>query len=487
MQAKLVGLDYDSNVINSGRIPYMYDIFLSYSTKDRERLIPLVEALESCGWSVFWDHRSVPIGKDWHDVIGDAIRECRSVIVAWSQHSIDSKWVREEALEGRDREALFPILLDGTPQPFGFKIIQSADFTNWDGQTSHPEFLKLEAQIRQILGKPVTSKINTLQPATSEVTKAAVSSDSVEKRSRYYLIGAWLTGIGAASTVGAGLMYFFMKDAVSPTQLLPSSVTANNNAVSSVQHETAAGSAFEPVMVEIPSGAFIMGCQAGRDDVEKGCFADEKPAYEAKVDAFKLGKYEVTTKQYLACVNAGECPKPRWQEKTAIPFYKKMGESITGDNYPIVGVSWNSAQSFVKWLNKQTGKHYRLPSETEWEYAARAGTNTAFPFGQKIGVGKANCLRDNCGDDFLYAAPVGSFTANPFGLYDMQGNVWEWVQDLEGDYPSKRASLAEEGDGKRIVRGGSWANYPEALRSAYRHKHTPTHQHYLVGFRVAMD
>jgi hypothetical protein len=181
----------------------MYDIFLSYSTKDRDRLMPLVNALEQSGWSVFWDHSSVPVGKDWHDVIGDAIRECRSVIVAWSQYSVDSKWVREEALEGRDREALFPILLDGIPQPFGFKIIQSADFTDWNGKTDHPEFVKLESQIRRVLGSPFTQQ-TTPQPEMPPQPQVQPVSHpiTVPKLSR---AGLWIAGIATGATMlGAG-------------------------------------------------------------------------------------------------------------------------------------------------------------------------------------------------------------------------------------------------------------------------------------------
>lgn len=443
--------------------------------------MPLVNALEQSGWSVFWDHRSVPVGKDWHDVIGDAIRECRSVIVAWSQHSVDSKWVREEALEGRDREALFPILLDGIPQPFGFKIIQSADFTDWNGKTDHPEFVKLESQIRRVLGSPFTQQITPQpelppQPQVQPVSRPI----TVPKLSR---AGLWIAGIATGATMlGAGGAYFALNGFGSVSQHPVTAVTK----VAQTQ-PPAQSNGFEPEMVAIPAGSFMMGCKGGRDEVEGGCFDDEKPAYEATVSAFHMGKYEVTTGQYLACISAGGCPKPRWQEPNPLPFYKKLGETVTGENYPIVGVNWDNAQAFVKWLGKETGKAYRLPSETEWEYAARAGLDTAYPAGNAIGVGNANCARDLCGDDFTYAAPVGSFSPNPFGLYDMHGNVWEWVQDLDGAYPRKQDTTAAESTGNRVVRGGAWANLPRALRSAYRHKHASTHQHYTVGFRVALD
>lgn len=136
----------------------MYDIFLSYSTLDRDRLIPLVNILEQQGWSVFWDHRSISVGEDWHQTIGDAITKCKTVVVAWSEHSIQSKWVKEEAIEGRNRNVLYPILLEEVQQPFGFKMIQSANFSKWNGKTDFPEFIKLEERLRLSIGEGSLAK-----------------------------------------------------------------------------------------------------------------------------------------------------------------------------------------------------------------------------------------------------------------------------------------------------------------------------------------
>ncbi|QTR49754.1 formylglycine-generating enzyme family protein [Candidatus Thiothrix anitrata] len=144
-----------------------------------------------------------------------------------------------------------------------------------------------------------------------------------------------------------------------------------------------------PTMVQIPAGKFTMGCDPKRDDVEGGCFDSEKPAHEVNVPTFWLSETEVTVAQYMACVKAGACPEPEWQEKGSDyniqtgkdDHYKKLGEALTGDNYPIVGVSWQNAQAYVQWLSKQTSKKYRLPTEAEWEYAARAGTDTAYSWG----------------------------------------------------------------------------------------------------------
>ncbi|OQX13171.1 MAG: hypothetical protein BWK73_12960 [Thiothrix lacustris] len=441
----------------------MYDIFLSYSTQDRERLMPLVSALEQQGWSVFWDHRSIPVGGDWHDMIGDAIRECRCVIVAWSTHSVDSKWVREEALEGRARSVLFPILLDDIPQPFGFKIIQSANFTRWNQRADHPEFLKLDTEIRRVL-------VHQLPPQQSTVAEPSPQRLPISTPPQISYKRLWGSGLAAiAVAVAAVLMVKQPPTALTPQPIVPQTPTV---AVTTPPKPTIPPLlkqfAFEPDMLPISGGTFLMGCASARDEVEGGCFADEKPAREVTVADFKAGKYEITVGQYLACVKAGACHPPK-----PAPAYLGLGETVSDENYPIVGVSWDNAQQYTHWLSKETGKHYRLLTEAEWEYAARAGTETAYPWGNGLIAGQANCTRDFCRDTFAHAAPVGSFTANPFGLQDMHGNVWEWVQDN-----------TDKGK-QRVVRGGSWANRPGALRSAARHQHPPQHQHYLVGFRVA--
>jgi len=131
----------------------MADIFISYAREDRSRIEPLAKSLEKLGWSVFWD-RTIPAGKTWRQVIGEALRNARSVIVAWSQKSIESEWVQEEADRGLKRNVLIPILIDDVDPPLGFGIIQAADLVKWDPAQSSPEFEKLIADISIILGPP---------------------------------------------------------------------------------------------------------------------------------------------------------------------------------------------------------------------------------------------------------------------------------------------------------------------------------------------
>ncbi|QQZ30123.1 TIR domain-containing protein [Thiothrix subterranea] len=129
----------------------MYDIFLSYSTVDRERLVTLVAALEEQGWSVFWDHRSIPIGEKWREVIEEAVCQCRCVLVVWSQTSVKSRWVKEEASEGISRNVLMPIRMDDVLPPFGFREDHAGNFVGWNGATDYPEFIRLTERIRLLL------------------------------------------------------------------------------------------------------------------------------------------------------------------------------------------------------------------------------------------------------------------------------------------------------------------------------------------------
>ncbi|MYH70328.1 MAG: formylglycine-generating enzyme family protein, partial [Gammaproteobacteria bacterium] len=166
-------------------------------------------------------------------------------------------------------------------------------------------------------------------------------------------------------------------------------------------------------IVSIPAGTFRMGDLSGEG------WDDEKPVRNVTVPAFRLSKYEVTFAQWDACVADGGC-------NGYTPNDAGWGRA----NRPVIYVSWGDVQSFMVWLNSKTGGNYRLPTEAEWEYAARAGTTTEYSWGDNIGSNLANCTNDHCGDSWDYkTAPVDSFPANAWGLHDMHGNVWEWVQD----------------------------------------------------------
>ena len=242
-------------------------------------------------------------------------------------------------------------------------------------------------------------------------------------------------------------------------------------------------------MVVVPSGSFEMGSPASEPNRE----SDEGPVHRVSVRSFALGRYEITVGQYMACVRSGGCPEPEWREvgskyhykSGSDEHYRKLGSALEGERHPIIGVSWNDAQAYVKWLSGKTGQGYRLPSEAEWEYGCRGGQTQTYCGGNE--EAEVAWYSANSGSQ---THPVGGKRANAFGLYDMSGNVWEWVQDVwHGDYsgaPTDGSAWMSGGDGaRRVLRGGSWNSNHGYLRSANRDRYTPDLRVNYLGFRIA--
>ena len=231
-----------------------------------------------------------------------------------------------------------------------------------------------------------------------------------------------------------------------------------------------------PKMVVVPSGRFTMGSSRG----EAGHTEYEEPMRRVRIDyQFAVGVYEVTFDEWYACMDAGGCG-------SYIPDDEGWGRG----NRPVIHVSWDDAQSYVRWLSARTGKTYRLLSEAEWEYVARAGTETAYSWGDSIGVNRANCR--GCGSQWNeQTAPVGSFAANAWGVHDMHGNVSEWVQDCWNDNyedaPTDGSTRESKEECSRVIRGGRWYSDPSDLRSAARNLFPINFRSKGYGFRVARD
>lgn len=239
-----------------------------------------------------------------------------------------------------------------------------------------------------------------------------------------------------------------------------------------------------PAMVAIPAGQFWMGSlegEEGRDDDER--------RHQVSVDTFAIGQYEVTFAEYERF-----CKATNWKK----PCDGGWGR----DNRPVINVSWEDVNAYTEWLSQQTGKRYRLPTEAEWEYAARAGTTTPFWTGNCVHTDQANYKGDlnhngnhgyderNCGvQTGVYrknTLPVGSFAPNPWKLYDTIGNVWEWTCSVDTrDYNGAELTCADKDiSDHRAVRGGSWSTDPAGVRSANRSGWPAFGDNYR-GFRLA--
>jgi formylglycine-generating enzyme required for sulfatase activity len=225
-----------------------------------------------------------------------------------------------------------------------------------------------------------------------------------------------------------------------------------------------------PEIVVVPTGDFVMGANDTPYEKPERTIAIRRP--------FAIGRREVTFAEWDQCADAGAC-KHR-------PDDHGWGR---GDR-PVINVSWDDAKLYVAWLSQKTGQRYRLPTEAEWEYAARAGTKTPFWWGKDVGTGRAQC--EGCGSPSgRQTSPGGSFRPNGFGLYDTVGNAAEWVEDCWNDNyrnAPKDGSAWTSGDCHlRVLRGGNFTSKPSDARSAARFRYDSDVRYYANGFRVVRD
>lgn len=261
-----------------------------------------------------------------------------------------------------------------------------------------------------------------------------------------------------------------------------------------------------PELIVIPAGEFIMGSNRGEEEYDP----DETPKHKVNfTQALAVGKFEITRSQFSVFIQAsGYQPKTNGcysnkggffrRDRTA--NWKNPGFNQSGSE-PVVCVSWEDAQAYVAWLWKITNKQYRLLSESEWEYVARAG-ETKFVLPQTTAGCKLLNIADIssrrvipgvfhsvCDDGYSFTAPVGKFQPNQFGLHDMLGNAWEWVEDCwnEGYYgaPVDGSSWTSGRCGLRVFRGGGWNSSPKMMRFNYRDRDEINERHDNLGFRVA--
>ena len=455
----------------------MSDIFISYASADRDETEKIAHALESQGWSVWWD-RSIPVGKSFDIVIEEALDAAQCVVVIWSKVSVKSHWVRSEAAEAQRQGKLFPLKIDSSNPPLVYRALQTADFGDWSGEVTAPVFKQLATAIRDHIGAPV-SKAETSSEIKEEATNSKMSpSQSASPESQKTSIVKQTDGKNPID----GNVRTESVMAPSNEQSAPSSQKQSKKEwivpvfvvlllSLSVGAVFWANTIVEPEMVAIPKGCF----QMGSPESDKDRFTNEQQ-HEVCVDAFKMGKYEVSFEEYEQFCDVTGCEKPN---------DKGWGRG----NRPVINVNWDDATAYAEWLAKETGKRYRLPTEAEWEYAARGGRESLYPWGDKIGSNKANC--DGCGSqwDKEKTAPVGSFAANDFGLYDTVGNVWEWTcSRYVHNYDGSEKKCVEKGnESPRVVRGGAWGGGSGGARSAYRGWFSPLSRLYSLGFRLAQD
>ena len=413
----------------------MSDIFISYSKEDRAKAKDIADALKQQGFSVWWD-RSIPPGKTFDTVIEAALEAANCVIALWSKTSVSSKWVKIEASEGDRREILIPVLIERDVKiPLAFRRIQAADLRDWGGKLPHPGFDNLLEAVAGILGRPpaaIVDEVAAIIESETHITPLETSPTTYED---------WVRDIE------------------------PEKV---NISIEEPEKIAKQGKSIGMKFTLIPAGEFNMGSEESED---------EKPVHKVKINnPFYLGSYPVTQREWKAVVGDNNNPS-----------------DFKGDNLPVEEVSWDDVQKFIKKLNEKEGTDkYRLPSEAEWEYACRAGNTTRYSFGDDdTNLGDYAWYDDNSEGK---THPVGQKEPNSWGLYDMHGNVWEWVQDMwhvNYDDALTDGSAWEVGDGAdRVFRGGSWFNFARLCRSAFRSlplPRDPRDRVISIGFRILWE
>ena len=463
----------------------MNDIFISYAREDRTRAEAIAKALEDHGWSVWWD-RDIRAGKNIVSVIEDEIAKARCVVVLWSATSVRRDWVNDEAREGSERGILVPILIEDVRPPLGFRSMHAADLTAWERDAGAPVFLRLRADIEALIGVPAKVAQEALSAPEGPAPDPVPGKVTPRKREHRFVTewmpaaartlgGRWaLGGVLLAALVGAGYLVVSRLPKHIPTGPAMEQLTNRATQQSGAQTNLKDGLSY----VRIEPGEFQMGATPGDTEARP----DEKRHPVRITKAFWLGATPVTVAAYKRFV----AERPQFKMPPAPDFNPDWGKP----DHPIVRVTWDEAKAYCEWAGGAGGG---LPTEAQWEYAARGGKDgLKYPWGNEIGTGNANYT----GSKWKGTSPMRSYPANAWGLYDMAGNVWEWVADwydenyyatLPSDRPADDPRGPDHETRVRVLRGGSFDDVTRSLRAAYRNWYEPVSWVGYFGFRCVRE
>ncbi|HXQ15243.1 MAG TPA: SUMF1/EgtB/PvdO family nonheme iron enzyme [Caulobacteraceae bacterium] len=423
----------------------MADVFISYKKEDRAYAERIAAAFAAADVSVWWDDDIQPRAA-WDSIIQREIEACAAVVVLWSPRAVESDWVRTEAHYGHDRGKLAPAMIEPCEKPIAFMLTQTVDLTAWGGDADDPHWRKLlvwVADLRAAKANPDGVTGPAPRNRFREAIGALASGEPV------------VDGAFVNLATPAGTVFRDLNDA--------------------------------PAMRIVPRGDFIIGAPPGDPDRANV----EGPQKRIEIHRpFALGVYPVTRREYEQVVGATPAPATPAQPARrgwfgALKPQPAVAQSVD-PAAALTHVSFDDAVMFAQRLSADTGQLYRLPSETEWEYACRAGSRTRFAWGDAIDAGRA-AYRHGAGAPTGPAAP-GAHAPNRFGLFDMHGLVREWTLDLwRESYETTPADGAPALDGQasmRVVRGGAWSDPPALLRASARSRATQSIRSEAIGFRL---
>lgn len=439
-----------------------HDVFISYSREDKATADAVCAALEGAGIPCWIGPRDTQAGAYGRSIM-EAIQSARMLVLILSPHADRTPNVLTEVAEAFDRK--LPLL------PFRLANFTASEELRFYIRTQHwidafpppaeRHIATLVKRVKRGLGHakaPPVPEVPAEPPASAAPAISASSAASAPRKRRRLVISLAAT-LGAV-TIGLSVSVY----------TLQRSAPTRSDEILDLRESRDCDVC--PVMVLIPSGTFAMGSPNSDAKAE----SVERPQHQVTIAmVFALGKYPVTYAEWDACHAEKGCQ------------HRPNDGGKGRDRRPVEGVSWQDAQEYVAWLGRKTGRRYRLPTEAEWEYSARAGSTAAYSWGPEVGRNNANC--NGCGSrwDGKEAAPVGSFAANSFGLHDMLGNQLQWVKDCIGSYtstPRDGSAYEVRNCGQRVARGGTWTSHADYIRSATRFNRSPDDR-IGIGFRVA--
>jgi formylglycine-generating enzyme required for sulfatase activity len=471
----------------------MSHVFISYSRQDQAYVHRLADDLRRRGFDVWIDDR-IDYGDRWWQVVVRAVRDCGAFIVVMSPDAEHSEWVeREVLLAQRENKPIFPMLLEGKEFPLlittQYADVQGGDFPQSD----------FFDRLRQVI-TPATEPGQLIAPSEPQIrrllTDKAEQQPKAEPKPGIPRQWALLAvAVGAVAVIGISLAILSSLGLLSLSGPPASSLASREVALQRARDFQGGNEAWEPYvetftfddgvridLALVPVGSFQMGNDPEADD---GAADGGEQSF---TEPFWIGRTEVTNAQYMQCVRAGACDEP-----------DDYGVDFNGPDQPVVGVSWFKARQFAEWLSIAGELFCALPTEAEWEYAARGPEAWFYPWGNEFDNARLNDCDSNCDDNsrdpafddgYAVTSPVGSYSPagdSWVGAADMAGNASEWTATIYQVYPY------DPGDGRndlvdttsaRVARGGSWNLNFRYARAAYRIQDYPDLRVRDWGFRV---
>jgi formylglycine-generating enzyme required for sulfatase activity len=462
----------------------MGHVFVSYSHHDTNYAHTLAENLQNMGLEVWIDER-LDYGSQWPQELQRKLDSCSAFILIMSQHSYASEWVQSELQRAKRKlKPIFPLLLDGD-EPW--LSVESTQYYDVRGE-------KLpDAKFYSAIGRVASlAERGTVQPPVDAgrlvKPKSPASTPKLRAEVVIGIIGAVATLLAAVipiiwSSLSKNSELAATDNVTSPAPTISSNETLNPSSTSTITSvmpsntpdTSDASELMDPKGVPmrlVLAGNFIMGSNSG--------YEEAKPAHTVYLDDFYIDKYEVTNAFYKACVDVGKCRPPN---KTGSFTRDSYYGNSQYDNYPVIYVGWDDAKSYCQW------RGIDLPTEAQWEKAARGTDGRTYPWGENIDQTYAN-YNDNEGD----TTAVGSYESgkSPYGVYDLAGNAWEWVADWYSDKYYLSTPLTNPpgpASGEfRVLRGGSWHDDGTIVSTSNRGWNQLEYfTNVDFGFRCAMD